>query len=75
MKLLIKETLRDVFVISTHSETIGVLVTSPHTFKDQNDSWWGQFLVRIYLPRGRTLDYQGALPLGTRGLIVNTKTK
>jgi hypothetical protein len=39
MKLLIKETLRDVFVISTHSETIGILVTSPYTFKDQNDTF------------------------------------
>jgi hypothetical protein len=22
------------------------------------DSWWKQFLIRLYLPRGRTLDYR-----------------
>jgi hypothetical protein len=39
------------------------------------DSWWEQFLIRLYLPCGRTLNYQGPLPLGTRELIRKTKTR
>jgi hypothetical protein len=40
-------------------------------------SWCEQFLARLYLPRGQTLDYRGPgplpLPLRTRGLIPKKK--
>ncbi|KAK2394167.1 hypothetical protein QL285_056028 [Trifolium repens] len=39
------------------------------------NSWWEQFLIRLYLPCGRILDYQGPLPLGIRELIRKTKTR
>ncbi|XP_045803888.1 probable F-box protein At4g22030 [Trifolium pratense] len=39
------------------------------------DSWWKQFLARLYLSYGRSLDYWGPVPLGTRGLIPKKKTR
>jgi hypothetical protein len=36
------------------------------------DSWVEQFLVTLYLPHSRTLDYRGPLPLATGGLTLAT---
>lgn len=32
------------------------------------NSWWEQFLARLYLPPSRTPTYYGTFPLGTGGL-------
>jgi len=39
-----------------------------HSGEPEFDSWWEQFLARLYLPSSRTPVYCGPLPLGTGGL-------
>jgi hypothetical protein len=43
-----------------------------HLREPELDFWWEQFLAKLYLPRGRCLDYRGPFPGNQK---VNAKTK
>jgi len=47
--------------------------TTNRSGEPEFDSWVEQFLARLFLPHGRTPNYQGALSPGTGGLTPKTK--